>query len=568
MGFPQPGRRNPSSYLRGRFLPRHPCLVPRESEPGASEAVRCYHAQSRANAYESRDTPLPAIIGQLLITILEVPGRKHTPTLTRKRIRDEVCWSDGAENPWRRSATWLVLRVSIQRALCSLLGPQGILHYKFFMCSLISSLCRQFSIHQSFPAHWLDIARTKLARRMAKLEAQGNASSSEVSAVIHSLCVRIEGDVSHNLRSLQTILDKRGFWTRNHHTKKMYKLPKRADPESMLLSLRHSRPTLHAILTEVYYGPPRVQVQLPQGQSRVTRYSTWVNKEPDRHLSTTDYYCLADMEIRLSEDTKSALEPDDGMDLDHAILKLRRHLRIYQSRACVAYKENAEQLSLILMTLMEVWMGIDSLAVRKYSLLVDYDPGFPPDLLHPLKVAKLSDMHRLKMIEEYLERRRRRSTYPLSDALGVPTKTCFAVRYFDQCEQMQNLRLDMEEANESAKAEKERELHDRSMEYEALIKQASNTACLFIEDEFDPFKRQHDDRRCRKHYLERVASRMRIEIHEDLLPADDIEAKGIVFEMLLPSGFAAWRESVWQLMTLARGDLIPDQKPKLLLHEY
>lgn len=222
----------------------------------------------------------------------------------------------------------------------------------------------------------------------------------------------------------------------------------------------------------------------------------------------------------------------------------------------------------MILTLMEVWMALDSLAVRMYPLLADYNPGFSLDLMHPLKVAKLSDMHRLTRIETYLEGRREQATHNLSDVLGDPTKTGFAVRYFDHCKEMQSLFTDIQEDNESAKADKEHELIERSKDYESLVRQASETACLFMEDEYDPLKRQHDDRRCRKHYLEREASRMRIDIHEDLLPADDFKAKAVVFELLLPSGFAAWRDSVWQLLTLARGDTVPGQAPKLLLCEY
>lgn len=67
-----------------------------------------------SHVYESRDTTDPAIVGQLLMALLEANGRKEQPIMTRKRIRDEVCWSDGSENPWRRSTTWLVLRVGLQ----------------------------------------------------------------------------------------------------------------------------------------------------------------------------------------------------------------------------------------------------------------------------------------------------------------------------------------------------------------------------------------------------------------------------------------------------------------------
>ncbi|KAL8728585.1 MAG: hypothetical protein Q9166_005318 [cf. Caloplaca sp. 2 TL-2023] len=540
-------------------------------EKASLEPVKQYAAttlKAGSNAYESRDTTLPAIIGQLLITILEVPGRKHSPTLTRKRIRDEVCWND-AEDPWRRSAMWLVLRVSIQRILCSLLGPHGTLHYKFFICTLMSSLCHEFCTQSAFPPDRLAFARAKLARRVAKLESQGKASSSDVSVVIHSLFIRNERGLTGTLRTLTKTLEDRGNQLRNRHTKKMYRLPKRADPESMVLSLHHSWHAVNDILTEVYYGRQRAQVQLPQSYQRVAR--TWIDTQPNDQVTPADYYRLADMETRLAASVEEALEGDRGIELDHTVttvLRLRRHLQMYQALACRAYKENVEQLSLMILTLMEAWMGLDSLAVIMHPLLLDYDPGFPLDLMHPLKTAKLSDMHRLRNIEEYLERRRKQAIYPLSSVLGDPTKNCFAVRYFDQCEDMQILYSTIWKANESAKGEKEQELIDRSKEYEKLVKQAFETACLFIEDEHDPMKRQHDGRHCRKCYLERAASRMRIDIYEDLLPTDDILAKAIIFELLLPSGFAAWRDCTWQLLTLARGDTIPDQKPKLLLREY
>ncbi|KAL8797955.1 MAG: hypothetical protein Q9182_007083 [Xanthomendoza sp. 2 TL-2023] len=535
-------------------------------EKASLESVKQYAAttlKAGSNAYESRDTSFPAIIGQLLITILEVPGHRHTPTLTRKHIRDEVCWGDGAENPWRRSPTWLVLRVSIQRMLCSLIGSYGIFHYKFFMCSLMSFLCQTFGSHESFPSDQLQFARTKLARRVAKLEAQSNVSNSEVSTVIQSLFNRTGKTLEDTLRILNKNLEDRGTQIRLCHTKKVFRLPRRADENSTVLSLRHSLSTVNDILEETWYGGPRAQVALPNSQPRLVRYFTWVNAHPKNHLSTTDYHCLAELEVRLAEEIKEALNPSEDIDLSGTVLKLRQRLQFYHSRAIIAYKDNPEQLSLMLLTLMEIWMGIDSLVVRIYPLMKDYDHGFPLDLMYPLKVSKLSDMFRLTRMEGYLRARKTNAKYPLPNVLGEPTNLCFAVRYFDECKEMQALLSIIWQANDEAKADKAHELNEGNERYENLIRKASETACSCKEDEH-----RCDDPRCRKGYLEREASRMRIPIHEDLLPDDDILAKSIVFELLLPSAFAAWRDSVWQLLMLARGEHIPDQKPMLLLREY
>lgn len=319
---------------------------------------------------------------------------------------------------------------------------------------------------------------------------------------------------------------------------------------------------------EVMYTQSQAQVKLPQRQSRLKRFSTWYNAQQSGHLSTTDYYCLTGMEVQLASKVQRIMASDVQSGSESIILELRQSLRGYQSRAQRAYKDNPEQSSFMLLTLMEIWMALDAVALILYPLLSDYDPGFPADLMHCLKIANLSDMHRLQRIERYLEDRRTNATYILSNVLGNPTKTSFAVRYFDQNQDMQNLYSEIMLANEAAKLRKEQELATESTNYENLMRQASATACLYIEDDFNPLIRQHDDRHCRKHYLERAATRMRIQIHEDLLPAEDVHAKAVVFEILLPRGFAAWRDSTWQLLMLARGETTPDRKPMLLLRDF
>ncbi|KAL8812512.1 MAG: hypothetical protein Q9223_001173 [Gallowayella weberi] len=460
-------------------------------EKASLESVKQYAAttlKAGSNAYESRDTTFPAIVGQLLITILQASGHKHTPTLTRKKVRDEVCWSDGAENPWRRSPTWLVLR--------------------------------------------------------------RNASDSEVSAVIKSLFNRNGKTLEDMLRMLDKNLEDRGTQIRLRHTKKVLRLPRRADENSTVLSLRHSLSTVNDILEETWYGGPRAQVALPYSQPMVALFSSWVYAHPKNHLSPTDYHCLAEMEIMLAEKIREALNPSEDIDLSEAVQVLGQCLQFYQSRAITAYKDNPEQLSLMLLTLMEIWMGIDSLVVRIHPLMKDYDHGFPLDLMYPLKVSKLSDMFRLTELEGYLRARKMNAKYPLSSVLGDPTNLCFAVRYFNECKEMQALSsIIWQNIRRSSKA-------------------SFRDSLFVMEDEYDPLKRQHDDRRCRKCYLEREASRMWIATHEDLLPADDILAKSIVIELLLPSAFAAWRDSVWQLLMLARGECPSDRKPMLLLREY
>lgn len=541
-------------------------------EKASVEPVKNFAAvtfKARSNAFESRDTATPAVVGQLLMALLEANGRKRRATLTRKRVHDDVCWGDGAENPWRRSPTWLILRVGIQRSLCFLLGGQiGLLHYKFFICFVLSSISKEVCVKGSFPPDRIAFARTKLARRVAKLQQQKGMSTPQVFETIDSLLSNYGKEFTNTLRTLNDRLSQDWSQVRSRATKQISPLPRRADPNDTTLSLYHSQAILHKILGEALFGRPPVDVHLEERYRKSSQYSTWAIMESHDVLSVSDYLRLADFERTLRSDVRKPYGRVVHKDLDQSCVDLQHKMQHYQRFAALAYKSDPENLSLMLITLLEIWRAIDSIALMLYPLLADYEPEFPRDLLYSLHAAQLSDLRQVQDIENYLESRRivAKPTCP-SIFLDVLPQS-FAVRYFDQSEDMQQLAARIEAADERAKAQKEEEWTQKCFEYEAVMKQAAETTCLFIEDAYNPLRRQHDDRRCLKHHLERRGARMRIQVHEAVLPSDDTHIKAVVFELLLPKGFAAWRDATWQLIQLGRQDTIADREPQISLRGY
>ncbi|KAL0260177.1 hypothetical protein SLS55_005923 [Diplodia seriata] len=88
---------------------------------------------------EIRESADPALISQLLITILEALGHRTNPTLLHKRVRDDVIWGPGSEIPWRRAPYWLVLRVGLSRHLDEKLGSEaGHACYKLVLCVMFA----------------------------------------------------------------------------------------------------------------------------------------------------------------------------------------------------------------------------------------------------------------------------------------------------------------------------------------------------------------------------------------------------------------------------------------------
>ena len=540
-------------------------------EKASVESVKQFAAvtlKAGSYAFESRDTVTPAVVGQLLMAILEANGRKHQATLTRKRVRDDVCWSDGAENPWRRSSSWLVLRVGIQRSLCFLLrGDLGTLHYKFFMGFVLSSIANDICGESSFPPDRLAFARTKLARRLAKLEQQKEVATPEVARSIDFLFSKFGKGFTSTLRALNDRLSQNWDLIRSHSTKRISSLPKRAHGDSTVLSLCHSRAMLHSICDESLLDRRPTDIHLVERQRHSFDHSNWIRMIPRDNFYASDYFFLDDAETMLKSDVKKSFGHSQK-SLEGYCEQFQQMMQRYQHLASSAYRSDPEQLSIMLITLLEMWQAIDSMACLLYPLLTDYEPEFPRDLFHPLQVAQLSDLQRIQEVEEYLESRRSGARISHPSIFRDVTSKSFAIRYFDQSQDMQQLVADVRAADERAKAQKEEEWIEKSKEYEDVIKQAAEMTCLFIEDEFDPLIRRHNDRRCLKCQLEQRGKRMRLHTHEAILPSEDIHIKAVAFELLLPKGFSVWRDATWQLVQLGRRNLTPDQKPSVSLREY
>lgn len=72
-------------------------------EEASIESLKQFSAHSfKAGTYvsEVRDTSKLAVITQMLMALLEANGCRTFPPTLRKRVRDEVSWTDGAIEPW------------------------------------------------------------------------------------------------------------------------------------------------------------------------------------------------------------------------------------------------------------------------------------------------------------------------------------------------------------------------------------------------------------------------------------------------------------------------------------
>lgn len=191
-----------------------------------------------------------------------------------------------------------------------------------------------------------------------------------------------------------------------------------------------------------------------------------------------------------------------------------------------AYDGNPEQKSTMLLTVMETWVAIDKIAIAFFPLLEDYEPPFTPTSFDGLQLLTLGDMKRLQDIRMYLQARQSRcSTFTIS-IFSNPTKGCFAERYYNESadsSRLGDLHRAIEQNAQEARASKEKEWQQMTMDYESLIKEVAQSHCLC------PMDGHHTN--CAKIVSQRKLERFKrrtIKVYEHPLPADNVEAKSVV----------------------------------------
>lgn len=513
-------------------------------------------------AVEVRDTVDPSMITQMLMTLLEANGYRMTPTYLRKRVRDDVCWANGAGGqPWRRSAFWLVLRVGLVRHLTALYGAEaGRVHYKFLLCAVLAHIIAD-AVVDGIDHESVMLLNAKLCRRLAKLQESQNHASSNVHALHRSLFRQLGFFFEHTIqRAKQHVED---LWNKHKSStvKQIHRLPQKSEDCDLGLTLPNSYSYLQQLLS-----PTRNSVNFSSNASMsrcIIPPSTPVAGSHFRKLAD-QYYNLAEIESQVD---RHCIVPEGGSE--EACIALGKRIASYLQAVQSAYDSNPEQKSIMLLTIMKLWVAMDQCAIKAFDLLGRYDPGILPTILNVLQVASEKDLLDLQRIQQYLVGRRQRCKYRGQTIFQDPREGCFAERYFhhsNDSAMMQSVFNKIETAAAEARERKHEEWQNLSTQYEQLQKELAASTCIYTDD-----GRQvvHDNMKCTKCYLERRAKRMKISVHEHPLPTDPFQARAVVFELNCPKAFRVYRNITWEIIgQLASPESVNSQPPRLFLHDY
>ncbi|KAK3721140.1 hypothetical protein LTR37_003430 [Vermiconidia calcicola] len=227
-------------------------------------------------------------------------------------------------------------------------------------------------------------------------------------------------------------------------------------------------------------------------------------------------------------------------------------LKSYHSVAQSSYSGNPETLSIMILTICELWVANDIAAVALYPLLGQYDPGLTSDALHNLHLPTKRQMERLHAVEEYLVQRRSVATLDFSALLHTNTPSCFAAKYFDTSSKHQSTLTSIEAKAELDKTRKLEDFRKLKQEYSDLMQKHASGVCdtqEIVVDTFNGLRETRHSSNCVKCAYKKRAEQLEISVHEWPVPTDRTKAKAIVFELQVPAQVSSWRDTTFYLLT-------------------
>jgi hypothetical protein len=227
--------------------------------------------------------------------------------------------------------------------------------------------------------------------------------------------------------------------------------------------------------------------------------------------------------------------------------KLLHLMKLYHSVASTAYVGIPTGISVMYLSLLELWIACDKSACQIYPLLVQYDPELDITELQCLVLPLKSQMQRLAEVERYVQSRRDIATAinpSVFQQFGHPLS--FAVRYFDESDTLQALFSKIERDAADKQKQKRDELARLKLQYKDLMDRYNSMEC---ETRQKVFNRTHGYTRsvhsssCTRCAAKNQAASLTIKIYEWPLSSKKAEAKATVFEIQPPQGFIDWRDA-------------------------
>ncbi|KAM3510728.1 hypothetical protein MY11210_005654 [Beauveria gryllotalpidicola] len=451
----------------------------------------------------------------------EQSSEKDVPAHAKiiKHTRDFVLHVENETTAIRRSPIWLLLKVVLQQELRHSKAMSDYTLYKQFM-ALFFALLLDSACDRNLDSHTLHCMRRKIGYRMWKL--QDKAVGPWMKNVQHAL------DKANGL--LNTRWEK--IVKRDQGLKATTLSQFLADATDCTAT--HSE--LDMFLAKVRQTPPQINNAVADPRSDIISWPPGKlpnMKQLGDESFSTDVFNLIMVETWVEDylgDFIRAQAKDECTCSD-----IRSFAMAYFKRAHVVYKDHPDHMSIMYLTLLELWIASDMSAVVRNPSLREYTPFGVGDICwEALILQRKRDISRLSQAEDYL---RSRSLEKMSIIANYGKADCFASRFAQASVPHMALRATID-------SDEDKNAEEKATELEQLIKkqkwhldshekmQCDSTTCRIGTG-------QLPCERC-SHLV--LARELTITPYFKILPDDEDMANAVIFELKPPADISAWRD--------------------------
>lgn len=227
--------------------------------------------------------------------------------------------------------------------------------------------------------------------------------------------------------------------------------------------------------------------------------------------------------------------------------ELRRLIERYFANASAAYASSPISMSIMYLTLAELWIACDRSACTQYPLLCEFNHELHITEFQCLVLPLKHDMDRLHDVERYIQSRRAAASPCLPSvyrSFGHPSS--FAVRFFDKSRELQATLVEIERDAIRKRALKCQELKQLKTKYDDLMDQYNSKSCdieTYVYNRRHGYTKTRHPNWCSRCSCEKQAEALSIDIYEWPISSNAFVAKATVFELKVPQAFSDWRDT-------------------------
>jgi hypothetical protein len=274
-------------------------------------------------------------------------------------------------------------------------------------------------------------------------------------------------------------------------------------------------------------------------------------------VKKNDFYALADFEYWVAKNLEAWTVRKLVNCLDEDYHNLSLLMQSYISQGLIVYRNSVDQLSVLLLTALDLWVALHRLACAKHPFLEDFSPEIPKVFLTEIMLSTEDDLRRLDRLETYISNRYAKLKHDKASIFSRPRHDWMMMTLADSCCEDINEGIALKDLENTINDENNTRRQKKIEQFESLrneLSQLQETHLGLAHSSAKTANGYHKKIDCPKCEAQKKAKSLSIDVGEDILPTNP----NLLFEMKAPAALVFWRDATWAILN----DIVKGERKK------